>query len=147
LTVQSFILILILLAPNHPLNKDERLLGRVAAQCEVAGLKYAIPPTLIAYWGKRESSLRLGRVGKLGEAGVCQAHGKALRECQRTGYDVTTYEGGLFCIAHLLDMGRSECGSLEAGGVWYATGSCTGTEKARKKIRQRFAAWKRKTKQ
>jgi hypothetical protein len=146
MTVVKYILILILLAPNHPLNKDERLLGRVSAICEVAGLKYDIPPTLVALWAYRESSLRLGRVGKLGEIGVCQAHGKALRECQRTGYDVTTYEGGLFCIAHLLDMGRSECGSLDAGGVWYATGSCTGSENANKKIKQRFAAWRRKVK-
>jgi hypothetical protein len=142
--LEAFILALLILNPRHELNRDPELLTKVATYAIEAGNKYDIEPSLIIYWAYRESSLKIDAVGKLGEVGYCQAHGKAKKTCIAAGCDVVTRSGGLHCIALLLDMGRRYCGSLERGAVWYACGNCRGTEKTRKKIKQRLKEWKRR---
>lgn len=142
-TIETIILALIICCPRHELNRDAELRAEVAGYFEEAGAEYDLDPSLLVYWAYRESSLRLGRVGKLGEVGYCQAHGKARKTCVAAGYDPETRSGGAMCLGLLMDMGRRRCGSLEKGAVWYATGSCRGSEKSRKKIKQRLKAWRR----
>jgi len=138
-------MMLIICCPNHELNRDPVLRSEVAGYFEAAGRQYDVPPTLLVYWYYRESSLTTGVIGKLGEVGYAQVHGIARRTCEDGGYDPTTRRGGIYCGAMLMDEGRRYCGTLERGLVWYASGSCVGTEKTRKKIKQRLRAWRNKT--
>ena len=144
ITIENLILMLIMCCPRHELNRDAALRAEVAGYFAGAGVQYDIPPTLLVYWAYRESSLKTNVVGKLGEIGYGQVHGIARRTCQDGGHDPTTREGSIYCMAMLMDEGRRFCGSLESGLIWYASGSCRGSEKTRRKIKQRMKAWRRK---
>lgn len=139
--LKAFILSLIVLTPNHELNKDPEQLEHVAGYFAGAGARYDIEPSLVAYWAYRESSLRVDLVGSLGEVGYAQAHGQARRTCVAAGFDVESRRGGAYCIALLLDMGRRRCGSLQRGAVWVASGNCKGSLRTREKIKSRLNGW------
>jgi hypothetical protein len=143
MTIIKYILSLIVLVPNHPLNRDTELRKDVAGYFEKYGEQYDVDPTLLVNWGYREASLRIDRVGTRGEIGICQAHGKHLRTCKAAGLDVKTWEGGIHCMAMLIDMDRRWCGSLEGGLRRYSTGSCY---RGKKFVRRRLKAWKRSMK-
>ena len=140
MTIIQYILSLIVLVPNHPLNRSADLREEVAGYFEQYGERYDLEPTLLVHWAYRESSLRIDRTGKLGEVGICQAHGKHFRTCKAAGLDVSTWEGGIHCLAFLMDMDRRYCGSLEAGLRRYSTGSC---HRGDKFVQRRLKAWKR----
>jgi len=152
ITVIAMILQLIACCPRHEINRDPVLRAEVAGYFEAAGEKYDVPATLLVYWAYRESSLDRTAVGMipnkygvvLGEVGFMQVHGKAINMCLREGHSAYEMDGNIFCGAYLMDYGRNLCGSLERGLVWYASGSCVGTEKTRKKIKQRLRAWRKK---
>ena len=147
ISVIQLILMLIACCPRHELNRDPVLLAEVAGYFEAAGDRYNVPPTLLVYWTYRESSLKTDAVGALGEIGLGQVHGVVRQRCEDGGYDPATYRGGIYCTAMLMDESRRFCGSLERGLVRYASGSCKGTARTRKKIKQRIRAWKRKINQ
>jgi hypothetical protein len=144
--VAQLILALIMLTPNHPLNRDAELRADVVGHFEAAGKLYDIPPTLLVHWGNREASLRVDRVGKRGEKGICQAHGKHLATCRAAGLNINSddtrqaYRDGIYCMAMLMDMDRRFCGSLERGLRRYSTGSC---EKGVKFVKRRLRDWRR----
>lgn len=140
MTIVQYILSMIVMVQSHPLNRDAELLENVAGYFEQYGEQYNIDPTLLIHWAYRESSLRVDRTGKLGEVGICQAHGKHHRTCKAEGLDVETWEGGIHCLAMLMDMDRRFCGSLERGLRRYSTGSCYRGEKF---VKRRLKAWKR----
>jgi len=150
--LKAFILSLIIMTPRHELNKDPELLAEVAGYFETAGKRYNLEPSLLVYWAYRESSLKHNAVGKipnkwgvvLNEIGYFQVHGKARKQCEAKGYNVFTRKWNIFCGAMLLDAGRKKCGSLERGSVYYASGGCRGTERTRKKIKQRLKEWRRR---
>jgi hypothetical protein len=141
MTALLLIIALIADTPNHPLNKNPELRSDVAGYFEHYGARHSIDPALLVYWAYRESSIRIDRTGLLGEKGICQAHGRHLRTCKRAGLDVGTWEGGIACMALLMDTDRTWCGSLEKGLRRYSTGSC---ERGEKFVRRRLKAWKRK---
>jgi hypothetical protein len=142
ISVIQLILVLIACCPRHELNRDPVLLAEVAGYFEAAGARYDVPPTLLVYYYYREASLRIDLLGKLGEVGLPQVHGVTRRRCEDAGYDPTTWRGGIYCGALLIDDSRRFCGSLERGLVRYASGSCVGTDRTRKKIKQRLRAWR-----
>ena len=144
----KFILFLLVLNPSHELNKDFELLAEVIGYLEDTGARYDIPPSRLAYTIERESGWNHLAVGKipnrrgviLNEQGYCQAHGKAKKMCVDADIDITTRRGGIECLGYLINEGRTECGSIDAGIRWYASGSCN---KAKKKMAERKKAWER----
>jgi len=142
--LSAFILSLIVLAPNHELVRHPELRAEVAGYFMLAGEKYNLEPSLLAYWAWRESWFQVDAVGTRGEIGYAQAHGKALKTCIAAGLDIKTREGGAHCIGLLLDMGMRMCGGLERGARWYASGSCRGSVRTKKKIKDRLHSWRRK---
>lgn len=141
ITVAKLILMLIACCPRHELNRDPVLRAEVAGYFEAAGERYDIPPTLLVYQYYREASLEIDRVGKLGEVGLPQVHGVARRRCEDAGYDPTTWRGGIYCGAMLLDDSRRFCGSLERGYARHMSGSCN---KAVDKAIKRLRAWRKR---
>lgn len=142
--LELFITSLLVLNPNHELNRNPELRADVAGHFEAAGKKYDVEPTLLVYWAYRESSLKITAKGKLGEVGYCQAHGKARKTCEVAGHNPTTREGGAMCLGLIMSMGRRRCGTLERGAVWYASGRCRGTPRTQKLIKWRLQEWRRR---
>lgn len=136
--IAAIILSLVSCCPNHPLHKSDDLRSEVAGYFADAGERYDIDPVLLAYWAYRESSLRTDVVGKLGEVGLCQAHGKSASMCRRAGLGLETHHGGVYCMGYLMAAGRAHCGTLEAGLNYYASGSCKGTPRSRRIVKQRL---------
>ena len=133
---------LLKLNPRHPLLKDEVLRESVLKSFEEQGEKYKLEPSLLVYWAYRESSIRIDKVGSRGEVGIGQFHGIAKSTCKSSELDVLSWDGGIECMAMLIDMGLRYCGSLERGLVWYASGDCRNS-KAEPKLKERLRSWKR----
>jgi len=142
--LKIFILSLIVCCPKHALNKDAELLDQVVSNFEAAGEKYNLEPSLLAYQAYKESSFQPRAEGSLGEKGFAQAHGLARKTCEAVDLDVETIEGGIHCLALLLDMGRRRCGSLLGAMNFYASGKCKSTVTTRAKMEGRLRAWRRK---
>lgn len=158
----KFILFLIVLTPNHELNKDPDLLEEVAGYVEEAVEHFDLPmePGRLAHFIYKESSWNYKAIGKvpnpygviLKEEGYCQAHGMAKKLCLEAGYDPGTRKGGIMCMGYLFRYGmdnpeacgESHPGDLEASIRWFASGSCY---KAREKMLERRETyeklWKR----
>lgn len=152
--LEKWILTLLVLTPNHELNKNPALREEVVGYFNEAG-DDSIAPTVgpefestagfMLLWAYEESSLRIDRVGSRGEVGYCQAHGKARATCEVAGYDPTTRRGGVWCMALLMGMGQRKCGSFKRGLYWYASGSCNGTPRAKRITERRLRKWKNLT--
>jgi hypothetical protein len=149
MTLTAFILSLLVLNPRHELVRNHELRYEVAGYFQAAGEKYYLPPDLVAWHIYSESTFRHRVIGKrdnLGSVGYAQVHGTARELCEAAGYDVETRKGGAYCAAHLIRAGLTECnGTLIEAFEWYATGSCRGSDKARRKMKHRLAEWMRRT--
>lgn len=144
-TIETLILTLILCCPRHELNRDAELRSEVAGYFETAGKQYDMPPGLLVIWFEGEASLRIDRVGKLGEIGLPQVHGVVRRTCEEAGYDPKTWRGGIYCGAMAMAESVTFCGSLERGLNRYASGKCKGTPRSRKLVKRRLRAWRKVT--
>lgn len=145
ITIETLILSLIMCCPRHELNRDAELRSEVSGYFEAAGAKYKIPPRLMVIWFEGEASLRIDRVGKLGEVGLPQVHGIVRMRCEDAGYDPTTWRGGIYCGAMAMAESVAFCGSLERGLNRYASGKCKGTPKSRALVKRRLRKWRKVT--
>lgn len=138
LKIASIILYLVSSAPNRELYKNENKRMEMAADFVDAGKKYDVDPVLLLTWGFKESSLRTNVIGKLGETGIGQSHGTAKRLCRKKGLDLHSQRSQIFCIGLLIDAGRKECKTLHKSLLWYASGKCEGTPKAKRILKRRL---------
>lgn len=142
--IKELILSLILLVPRHELNKDEQLLDAVVKTFEEAAEKYDIDPALLVVWIHSESWFMPTVVGSSrNEVGYAQVHGWAKKECKRNAMDPTTREGGIYCAAHLLRYGIDHCGDFYSSGLFYMSGKCKGTPRAKRAVKRRLRKWKK----
>jgi len=138
----KFILFLIVLTPKHELNKNAELREEVKGYFEDSGKEFGFDPSWLIYYANRESSLRIDKVGGLGEVGYAQVHGGAKVMCEEKGYDPLTRRGGAMCMGYLMRKGVKKCGGdFIKGMAWYASGSC---DVANKKMSERYRSYCRK---
>lgn len=142
LTIEALILSLIICCPRHELNRDSALRAEVAGYFDAAGTD-VIPAELLVIWFEGEASLRIDRVGKLGEVGLPQVHGVVRKRCEDAGHDPTTWRGGIYCGAMAMAESVAFCGSLERGLNRYASGKCKGTPKSRALVKRRLRKWRK----
>jgi len=106
----------------------------IAKDFDRYGAQYDVDPVLLAVMAYQESSMRTDRVGKLGEVGMFQVHGRSKKACKAAGIQPL----GVECGAFLIDMNRRFCGSMKRGLYRYMSGDCRGTPRARRKTSARL---------
>lgn len=143
LKIAALILTLMTPAPNRTLYKDAEARREMAGYFVEAGEYSEVPAGLLVVWFMGESSLRVNRVGKLGEVGISQIHPCNWNKCKRNGHDLETAKGQIMCGAMLMAKSRDACGSLRAGLYEYASGKCKGTPAAHRLTRRRLRQWHR----
>ena len=106
-------------------SKQKKALSLVPYVIEAAE-KYAIDPLWVAVNLACESSFGIfgQRKGKLGEIGLGQVHGTALRIIKKAGINLKTERGQIEGIAFLLKEGINRCGNYKNSQNWYQTGRC-----------------------
>jgi len=149
IAIEKLILMLIMLTPNHPLNKQPTLRSEVAGYFAEAEKQYNVPHGLLPHWAYGESKLKMSAIGKdRPSIGYGQIHGVGRIICEVVGHDPTTREGNIYCMGLLMAIGIEKCGSLERGVRWYARGTCRAdrvSARTNRRIKQRLRAWRKVT--
>jgi hypothetical protein len=108
--------------PANPMQARPELRVETARSIHAAASENDLDPYLLAAMSFRESSFRLGARGALGEIGLMQIHGSALRKCR--DLDMTLTSGQAMCGARHLRAMADHCGDITSGLTAYASGSC-----------------------
>jgi hypothetical protein len=116
-------ILLIRYEPSNSLIKDKNEIDEISTEISEAGKEFSIDPLLITYWSFKESRWDKKSKGKLGEIGVCQAHGSAKNTCVKFGLDMSKRSDQFRCMALLFNMNYRKTGSIEKGLRVYASGS------------------------
>lgn len=142
--VASIILSILVLEPNHYLNKEENisLLRGMSLTYIAMEAQYNIDPIFLIVNNFFESDFKPDVVGKAGEVGIAQVHGRAKAICLEK-YDPYSHIGGIKCSALLFSRGIKQCGSLEASLRLYLSGRCNPkTERPYKRARMRMSYYR-----
>jgi hypothetical protein len=122
--------------PNNKILKDSEKINTIAKEIYNAESKFDTEPKgLVAYWGFHEARYNENAKGKLGEIGVCQAHGVYRKICTEYGLDMKKRSDQFMCMALLFDMGKRKFGDVEKSLRVYASGS---KYKAKKLVKARL---------
>lgn len=143
-TLMALMLSLMSTAPNRHLYKSEEIRREYAEYFVSAGRMSGVHPILLVIWGYGESSLRTSAVGKLGEQGIFQTHGRAKKICEKH-YDLKTAKGQIFCGASIIALYTKHCKTLKRGLYAYssARGGCNGTPRGRRITERRLRRWRK----
>ncbi len=111
---------------DHPLLKEperaKEIADAVDAAAQATGFEVSTILTIAWFESRLEKKVgTLEKKGSLGEMGLMQCHGKAVKNC-----DLTTIQGQVTCGSNWLKTCLDTCGSLKGAIAYYATGkSCT----------------------
>lgn len=125
-------------APKRPLTQDSEKQRRIAEAVVAVGQKRGICPYLLLANAFAESSLKRHVRGTIGERGMMQVHGAAIKGC-----NLKTYHGQLDCGARWLQRSIGRCGSVRKGIAAYMSGSCRLRPFSRKEylVQRRLDLW------
>lgn len=138
----AIIKLLIVLEPNHYLNKDENktLLNNMAETYLTESERYGISPIVFVVNNFLESDFKETSIGAKNEIGFAQVHGRAKRLCVEKGFDIYSQVGGIRCSAYIYNLGYTKCRSIKKAFGYYVSGKCNGSQRS---ARYRYAFYKK----
>lgn len=127
-------------APGRKISKDKSVQEEISHAIVSASRDNGLPPLLLLSMATFESSLRLNALGKLGEVGILQVHGKAANGCE-----LKTYYGQATCGAKWLRICIDMCGNISNGIAMYGSGECDIINGSSREsmVNRRIRRWKR----
>lgn len=142
--IATFILFMMSGNTTYDIVTNESFRNEVTYHINEASKIYDVEPMWLTFNLKRESDFRKSVVSrsKHREFGMSQVHGVARRLCARTfDLNLRTTQGQIYCMAALIDHGKSLCGGKDSAMLWYLSGKCSPFRKVKRKyseIKKRF---------